>query len=221
MIERSDILIYVLGFAAQGLFSARVLVQWLKSEKAGEVVNPPSFWVLSMIASYLFFIYGWLRNDFSILLGQIIGYYAYIWNIRKMQIGAGMSTMLKRSIYALLAITPPFLIVMFLRFHFETAVNSLFSNKDIPTILMILGCAGQIIFSFRFLYQMIYSSLNGASSLPRGFWILSLTGSGLIIIYGIIRMDPVIVIGQTCGFTSYTRQLILCRKKNPRSARRA
>ena len=95
MIERGDIFIYILGFAAQGLFSARVLVQWIKSEKAGEVKNPPSFWILSLAASYLFFIYGWLRNDFSIMLGQIIGYYVYIWNIRKMQIFSSISYMKK------------------------------------------------------------------------------------------------------------------------------
>ena len=67
-------LVYVLGFIAQGLFSARILVQWIMSEKAGKVVSPTIFWVLSLIASYLFFIYGWLRNDFSIMLGQVIGY---------------------------------------------------------------------------------------------------------------------------------------------------
>lgn len=221
MIERGNILIYALGFAAQGLFSARVLVQWIKSEKAGEVVNPPSFWVISMVASYLFFFYGWLRNDFSIMLGQLIGYYAYIWNIRKMQLCAAMPAARRITLYSLLAVTPPVLITLFLCFHYDSAVSSLFSNKDIPSLLMILGCAGQIIFSFRFLYQMIYSSMNGASSLPQGFWIMSLTGSGLIIIYGIIRLDPVIVIGQTCGFTSYTRQLILCQKKNPRSERQS
>ena len=216
MIEREDIFIYVLGFAAQGLFSARVLIQWIKSEKAGEVINPPSFWILSMTASYLFFIYGWLRNDFSIMLGQVIGYYVYIWNIRKMKIFNSISSKIRHTVHLLLAVTPPVLIALFLFKHHASAFQQLFENKDIPSRLIILGCAGQIFFSLRFLYQMIYSSINGVSLLPKGFWILSLTGSGLIIIYGIIRLDPVIVIGQTCGFTSYIRQLILCKKKNLR-----
>lgn len=73
--------VYALGFLAQGLFSARILVQWIMSERARKVVSPTIFWVLSLIASYLFFIYGWLRDDFSIMLGQVIAYYVYIWNL--------------------------------------------------------------------------------------------------------------------------------------------
>lgn len=216
MIEKEDIFIYILGFAAQGLFSARVLVQWIKSEKAGEVINPPSFWILSLAASYLFFIYGWLRNDFPIMLGQVIGYYVYIWNIRKMRIFSSISSTFRYILHALMAATPPVLTALFLFHHHDTVIHQLFESKDIPSFLIILGCTGQVIFSLRFLYQMIYSSVNGVSLLPKGFWILSLTGSSIIIIYGIIRLDPVVIIGQTCGFTSYTRQLILCQKKNLR-----
>ena len=63
--------IFALGFFAQGLFAARMLVQWLLSEKAGKVINPTVFWILSLIASLLFFIYGWLRQDFALMLGQV------------------------------------------------------------------------------------------------------------------------------------------------------
>ncbi|MBQ5467453.1 MAG: lipid-A-disaccharide synthase N-terminal domain-containing protein, partial [Oscillospiraceae bacterium] len=73
--------IFALGFFAQGLFAARMLVQWLLSEKAGKVINPTVFWILSLIASLLFFIYGWLRQDFALMLGQVIGYCAYVWNL--------------------------------------------------------------------------------------------------------------------------------------------
>ena len=41
--------IYALGLVAQGLFSARMLVQWIRSEKAHTVVNPTLFWVLSLL----------------------------------------------------------------------------------------------------------------------------------------------------------------------------
>ena len=50
--------IYALGLTAQGLFSARMLVQWLRSEKERKVVNPTLFWALSLAASLLFFLYG-------------------------------------------------------------------------------------------------------------------------------------------------------------------
>ena len=75
-------LIYTLGILAQGLFSARMIVQWIISEKEKKATSPSIYWVLSLIASLLFFIYGWLRHDFAIMLGQIISYYIYIWNLR-------------------------------------------------------------------------------------------------------------------------------------------
>ena len=38
----------VLGFVAQALFSARFLVQWIASERAGRSVVPTAFWVFSI-----------------------------------------------------------------------------------------------------------------------------------------------------------------------------
>ena len=77
----SQYLIYVIGFLAQLLFSARLLVQWIASERARKVLSPTLFWQLSMVASFMLCIYGWLRNDFAILFGQLIAYYIYIWNL--------------------------------------------------------------------------------------------------------------------------------------------
>lgn len=34
-----------------------------------------------MAGAILLCLYGWLQNDFSIILGQFITYYIYIWNI--------------------------------------------------------------------------------------------------------------------------------------------
>ncbi|MBK7651163.1 MAG: lipid-A-disaccharide synthase N-terminal domain-containing protein [Flammeovirgaceae bacterium] len=39
----SDVLIYSLGFFAQSLFGARIIVQWYKSEREGHVVSPTCF----------------------------------------------------------------------------------------------------------------------------------------------------------------------------------
>ena len=45
--------IFALGLVAQGLFSARTLVQWVLSEKARKVVNPTIFWILSLGKLYM------------------------------------------------------------------------------------------------------------------------------------------------------------------------
>ena len=74
--------VYIIGFLAQILFSARLLLQWFKSEKAKQVLTPVLFWELSLIASFLLFVYGWLRDDFAIMLGQILTYFIYIRNMQ-------------------------------------------------------------------------------------------------------------------------------------------
>lgn len=204
-------LVYVLGFVAQGLFSARILVQWIMSEKAGKVVSPTIFWVLSLIASYLFFIYGWLRNDFSIMLGQVIGYCVYIWNLKAKGVWAEMKPALKYFVGFILAATPITLLALMLKDP-SAAAESLFSNEKVPLALLLLGSAGQVIFSLRFLYQAIYSARRGESLLPAGFWIISLVGSAIIVTYGIIRLDPVLILGQACGLVSYTRNLMIWKK---------
>lgn len=77
-----SILIFCIGLLAQACFSARILIQWFLSEKKHEVISPTLFWVFSLIGSYLMFYYGWLRNDFSIIVGQFISFYIYIGNLR-------------------------------------------------------------------------------------------------------------------------------------------
>ena len=74
---------YLIGLLAQGFFSARILVQWIMSKRAKKVVNPSLFWILSVAGSYLLFIYGYIRNDFAIMLGQVISYYIYLWNLNQ------------------------------------------------------------------------------------------------------------------------------------------
>ena len=78
----SNIAILSIGFLAQAFFSARTLVQWILSEKAKKVLSPTIFWVLSLLGAYLLCIYGWLRNDFAIILGQFISYYIYLANLK-------------------------------------------------------------------------------------------------------------------------------------------
>ena len=76
-------MIYIIGFLAQIFFSARILLQWILSERAKKVISPAIFWQLSILGSFLLFIYGWMRDDFAIILGQMISYYIYIWNLDK------------------------------------------------------------------------------------------------------------------------------------------
>ncbi len=50
-----DWLVYGIGFLAQLMFSSRLIIQWLRSEKAKEVKTPTIFWKLSLLGAIFFF----------------------------------------------------------------------------------------------------------------------------------------------------------------------
>ncbi len=70
-----------LGFFAQLMFSARFLVQWLASEKAGKSIMPLSFWHLSIAGSVLLLAYSIHRKDPVFILGQSMGIFIYSRNL--------------------------------------------------------------------------------------------------------------------------------------------
>ncbi|OPY81083.1 MAG: lipid-A-disaccharide synthase [Syntrophorhabdus sp. PtaU1.Bin153] len=71
----------VLGFVAQGLFSARFLVQWVASERAGRSVVPVMFWHLSIFGTVLLLAYAIYRRDPVFILGQSAGLVVYFRNL--------------------------------------------------------------------------------------------------------------------------------------------
>lgn len=71
----------ILGFVAQGLFSARFLMQWFASERAGRSVVPLMFWYLSLSGSALLLLYAIHRRDPVFILGQSTGIMIYLRNV--------------------------------------------------------------------------------------------------------------------------------------------
>ncbi len=71
----------IFGFAAQGIFAARFLVQWITSEKRGESVIPTSFWVLSLFGGLALFTYFARRGDPVGMAGQAFGTLVYARNL--------------------------------------------------------------------------------------------------------------------------------------------
>ena len=200
-------MIYVIGFLAQLLFSARLLLQWIMSEKAKKVVSPSIFWKLSLLGSYLLFMYGWPRNDFAIILGQLISYYIYIWNLDKKESWRKCPVVIR---YVLLL--TPVAVMGYMFKDLPAFVNQFFKNEDIPLWLLVFGSLGQIIFTLRFVYQWLYSRRKNESVLPLGFWLISLTGSLIIVAYALYRRDPVLILGQSTGLLVYSRNIYLLQR---------
>jgi len=82
-------------------------------------------------------------------------------------------------------------------------------ENKMEKIFIILGLAGQLMFSARFLVQWIASEKRKKSVVPISFWFLSLFGSFLLLIYAIYRKDIVFTLGQLFGFIVYIRNLLI------------
>jgi lipid-A-disaccharide synthase-like uncharacterized protein len=200
--------VYIIGFTAQLLFGARTVAQWILSERAKKVLSPSIFWILSIAASWLFFLYGWLREDFVIILGQVISYYVYIWNLNAKSIWKKIPL-----VFRLLLIFTPLAAIALASGDATNFASVFLTNEKIPLWLLLFGTFGQIVFTLRFIYQLFYSMKKGESLLPLGFWIISLAGSMIIVVYALLRKDPVLILGQSAGLIAYIRNMIIYRKQ--------
>ena len=81
-----------------------------------------------------------------------------------------------------------------------------------PQIWLIIGFIGQTVFASRFLIQWIVSERASKSIIPNIFWWISIAGSLILLSYAIHKQDPVFIVGQSCGFLIYSRNLYLIRQ---------
>ncbi len=196
--------VYSVGFLAQLLFSARLLVQWLFSERAGRVVSPLLFWQLSIVASFILMVYGILRRDLAIIAGQSITYGVYIRNLHYQGSWQKMPVL-----FRVVGWLFPLTALLWLMLGDSYSFNNMLFNKQIPLKLMLWGLAGQFVFTGRFIYQWLYIERIKKSVFPLGFWVISLFGSLMVISYAIFRRDPVLFVGQAFGMVIYGRNLRL------------
>lgn len=193
----SPLWVYLLGLAGMGIYGMRVIVQWYISEKSKRVESPGIYWVLSSIGAVVLYIYGWLRKDFSIIFGESLSYYIYMWNISAL----GLYKKVPKTLVILQAVFPLVIIALIVQ-DWDTFVATFLLNADVPPRLLAFGMLGQFTFEIRSLYQLVYSIHKKESVLPLGHWLLAVAGGLMIIAYGIIRHDWVLVIGQFSIFFS-------------------
>lgn len=82
------------------------------------------------------------------------------------------------------------------------------------------GIVAQLLFTARFLVQWLASEREGRSVMPMSFWYFSMGGGLMTLIYGIVRREPIIIMGQALAMIIYTRNMILIfREKRALSAK--
>ena len=73
--------------------------------------------------------------------------------------------------------------------------------------IALFGLSAQGIFMSRMVVQWIATERAKRSVIPVPFWWLSILGATMLLIYGILDRDIVIILAQTFGFIVYARNL--------------
>ena len=71
----------IVGFAGQGLFAMRFIIQWLSSEKQAKSVIPVAFSYFSIGGGAVLLLYAIWRQDPVIICGQGLGLFIYLRNL--------------------------------------------------------------------------------------------------------------------------------------------
>lgn len=209
----------IFGLVAQSMFFMRFLVQWIVSEKAKRSVIPSLFWYFSLAGSTLMFCYGILREDAVIIAGQALGYVIYtrnIYYIRRDWLGA----------YVLPLVAMVAILLIIFDFYDNYSLDqaaAAFSDwwgrlASANRTIAIFGFFAQGLFYCRFIVQWITTERRKLSVVPELFWYFSISGGILMFIYGVLREDPVLMLGQSTGIFIYGRNLFFIWREKRQTA---
>src|ERR1700680_4114701 len=95
------------------------------------------------------------------------------------------------------------------------AVGNYFTDVFLVKLswIVLLGYAGQALFTMRFVVQWIASGRAGKSVIPLAFWFFSIGGGLLLFGYALYIKDPVFILGQGFGVFVYLRNLYFIKRE--------
>lgn len=79
------------------------------------------------------------------------------------------------------------------------------------------GILAQLLFTARFIVQWIASERAGRSVMPMAFWWFSVFGGMMTLIYGLVRREPVIIMGQALAVGIYVRNMMFVMRERTRA----
>jgi lipid-A-disaccharide synthase-like uncharacterized protein len=82
------------------------------------------------------------------------------------------------------------------------------ANTPTHKVVTVIGIAGQLMFSLRWIQQWLASERAGTPTVPAAFWYYSLLGGLMVLLYGIYFLDPVVILAQF-GVLVYARNIYL------------
>ncbi len=199
-----EIFFLCVGGLGQALFTARMLVQWWYSRKAGKSVAPPLFWWLSLVGSLLSLFYALFRKDPVFALAPASNLFFYARNIL---LSSPDRKGLPPRVLLLFGILFGALVCVTVWAKFRLDLLS-----EIPPFWLGVGLTGSTLWVARFLLQWILSERKGESHLPLHFWLVSLGGAALLFAYSLFRKDPVFLVGYSFPIPLILWNLLLFRR---------
>ncbi|MBM3335616.1 lipid-A-disaccharide synthase N-terminal domain-containing protein [Candidatus Sumerlaeota bacterium] len=197
-----------IGLVGNALFTARVLIQWIASEKQRRSIAPVTFWWTSLAATLIMVFYSIQRLEVAFLLGYTINIVAYVRNLMLASPGLRPRHVVAYALSAVVFVTGAVFVVRFGREALAlTAPGHAAAGHG---GWLYLGLAGNLIFNTRFLLQWIYSERKKASVLPLWFWVWSLVGQMLCLVYALILHDLVFILGFIFNGIPIGRNIMLC-----------
>ncbi len=184
------------GLIGNVLFTSRILVQWISSEKAHRTVVPVSFWWLSLSGSIVLIIYAYGQLEIPFILGYAATLVPYIRNLR---IHYHPERKPRRSGWIPLIAVALGCIPLLVFWEQETVTDAWF----------FFGLLGNAVFGSRFFLQWVQSEARRESVLPLSFWYMSLIGAAILLIYSIIRNDLVFILSFLFNVIPYARNIVL------------
>jgi lipid-A-disaccharide synthase-like uncharacterized protein len=103
-------------------------------------------------------------------------------------------------------------ITSFFHHIIDSAHHYFSSTSQGDLIWLCVGLFGQVLFMMRFIVQWLHSERHQKSIIPVSFWYFSLIGGITVLLYGIHKLEPVIIFGQIPGTFVYARNLILIKR---------
>lgn len=195
------------GWAGQVLFTLRVLHQWYASEKEGRSHVTAAFWWFSLLATPLLLVYILHRKDPVFIVGVLVNGFLYARNLRLSlrSEGAVRGASPWMPLVAGLAL---FGLITFVSLSWKSIVRF-----DVPWPWLVVGFAGQALWTSRFVVQWVLSERRGRSVLPPAFFWISLAGAVLLFAYAVYRVDWVMMAAFALGPIPYVRNLVLLRRE--------
>jgi lipid-A-disaccharide synthase-like uncharacterized protein len=198
------------GLVGNVLFTSRVIMQWVASERQKKSIAPVTFWWGSLAATIIMVFYSIQRIEIAFLLGYTINLVPYTRNLMLSYPKPRAWHIVSYSVAGLVFLGS--LIFLILNAKAAMPWEQSAPAARIASNWIYLGLVSNILWSTRFIPQWIYSERKGRSVFPLWFWIWSLFGQLLCLSYALILHDLVYILGFLFNGIPIIRNIMLSKR---------